>query len=225
MPNVCKDLAFDLAEIKFASGGGAQGIFEGYASVFGVVDSDGDIIEPGAFAQTLKSQSRAVAMFFNHRRNEIPVGKWLNLAEDARGLHVRGELTPGNPQSEALKAAMLHGTVGGMSVGFSAAKGDLTPIATGYSFSNVSRLSEISICTFPANEHATVSALKSMDTIESIRDAEHWLRDSAGLSRSEAQGLIARIKSAIRSDSESGEHAELAALLERLKTFPSLETQ
>ncbi|NBA95513.1 HK97 family phage prohead protease [Pseudomonas sp. R5(2019)] len=218
MPSICKTLAFEQASIKFADGG-AQGIFEGYASVFGVIDGDGDIIEPGAFAQALKTQSRAVAMFFNHRRNEIPVGKWLDLAEDSKGLHVRGELTPGNPQSEALKAAMIHGTVGGMSVGFSAAKGDITSIATGYSFRNVARLSEISVCTFPANEEATVSTLKSMDTIESIRDAESWLRDSAGLSKSEAQALIARIKSAVRSESEGG---EITAILDRLKSFPTV---
>jgi hypothetical protein len=110
-----------------------------------------------------------------------------------------------------------------MSVGFSAAKGDVTPIETGYSFKSVSRLNEISICTFPANELATVSTLKSMDTIESIRDAENWLRDSAGLSKSEAQAFIARIKSAVRSDSEGGDQSEIAALLERLKQFPSLE--
>lgn len=218
MPSICKTLAFDQASIKFASGG-TQGIFEGYASVFGVVDSDGDIIEPGAFANALKTQSRAVAMFFNHRRNEIPVGKWLNLAEDSTGLLVRGELTPGNPQSDALKAAMIHGTVGGMSVGFSATKDDIATIATGYSFKNVSRLSEISICTFPANEQATVSSLKSMDTIESIRDAENWLRESAGLSKSEAQAFIARIKSAVRSDSEGG---DITAILDRLQSFPSV---
>ncbi|MBI6558122.1 HK97 family phage prohead protease [Pseudomonas syringae] len=218
MPSICKTLAFDQAAIKFASGG-AQGIFEGYASVFNVVDGDGDIILPGAFAQALKTQTRAVAMFFNHRRNEIPVGKWLDLSEDSVGLHVRGELTPGNPQSEALKAAMIHGTVGGMSVGFSAAKADVEQIATGYSFKNATRLSEISICTFPANEQAMVSTLKSMDGIESIRDAETWLRDSAGLSKSEAQALIARIKSAVRSDSEGG---EITAILDRIKSFPSV---
>lgn len=215
MSNIQKTLAFDQASIKFSTGG-AQGIFEGYASVFSIVDGDGDIIQPGAFAQALKTQSRAVAMFFNHRRNEIPVGKWLELAEDSTGLHVKGELTPGNPQSDALKAAMIHGTVGGMSVGFSAAKGDVSPIATGYSFKSVARLNEISICTFPANEQATVSALKSMETIESIRDAENWLRDSAGLSKSEALAFIARIKSAVRSDSEGG---EISALLQRINSF------
>ena len=31
-----------------------QGIFEGYASVFGNLDSGGDIVDPGAFARTLE---------------------------------------------------------------------------------------------------------------------------------------------------------------------------
>ncbi len=204
MPTICKTLAFDEAHIKFA-GDGNQGVFEGYASVFNTVDSDGDIILPGAFGKALGSQSRAVAMFFNHRRNDIPVGKWLHLEEDSKGLLARGELTPGNPQSEALKSAMKHGTVNGLSVGFLAAAGDFDRTATGMAFKSMQRLREISICTEPANEDASISSLKSMETIETIRDAEHWLRDSAGLSKSEAQALIARIKSAVRSDSEGGE--------------------
>lgn len=216
MPNICKTLAFDQTEIKFATGG-AQGVFEGYASVFGVTDSDGDIILPGAFASPLKSQTRQVGMFFNHRRGEIPLGKWLHMEEDSKGLFVRGELTPGNPQSESLKAAMLHGTVGGMSVGFTASKDDYDHIATGMAFKSMQRLSEISVCTYPANELATVASMKSMDGIETIRDAEGWLRDAAGLSKSEAQAIIARIKSAVRSESEGGD--DIAALAERIKNF------
>lgn len=215
MSNIQKTIAFDQAEIKF-SGNGTQGVFEGYASVFNKVDSDGDIILPGAFAKALTGQSRAVAMFFNHRRNEIPVGKWLHLEEDSKGLLARGELTPGNPQSEALKSAMQHGTVSGLSVGFLAAVGDFDRIPTGMSFKSMQRLREISICTEPSNEDASISALKSMETIETIRDAEHWLRDSAGLSKSEALAFIARIKSAVRSDSEGG---EISALLQRINSF------
>ncbi|MBD1589661.1 HK97 family phage prohead protease [Pseudomonas typographi] len=219
MPSICKTLAFDQAEIKFA-GGGTQGIFEGYASVFGVVDADGDIILPGAFKKTLETQSRQVGMFYNHRTWEIPVGKWLEMSEDTKGLLVRGELTKGHSGASDLKAAMEHGTVGGMSIGFSAAKDDFDLISTGRAFKSMQRLGEISICTFPANEQATVASLKSMEGITTIRDAEHWLRDVAGVSKSEAQAFIARIKSAVRSESEGGD--EIAALLERLNTFPKL---
>lgn len=218
MSNIQKTLAFDQVEIKFDSAG-KTGTFEGYASVFGVVDSDGDIILPGAFKKALASQSRQVGMFFNHRTWELPVGKWLMLEEDSKGLLTRGELTPGLSVSTDLRAAMEHKTVEGMSVGFTVFKDDFDLIDTGRAFKNVQALREISICTFPANEQATIESMKSLESITTIRDVEHWLRDSAGLSKSQALGFIARIKSAVRSDSEGG---EITAILNRLKTFPTV---
>ncbi len=217
MPNICKTLAFEQAEIKFAGSGTST--FEGYASVFGVVDGDGDIILPGAFSKVLGSQSRQVSMHFNHRTWEIPVGKWLQIEEDSKGLLVHGELTPGHAGAADLLAAMKHQTVGGLSVGFGATKDDYDRIATGRSFKSVSRLSEISICTNPANELATIASMKSLEGVTTIRDAEHWLRDAAGFSKTEAQAFIACIKSAVRSDSESGD--DIAALVASISSFPS----
>lgn len=106
-----------------------------------------------------------------------------------------------------------------MSVGFTVMKDDFDMIATGRAFKSVKALREISICTFPANELATIESMKSMESITTIRDVEHWLRDSVGLSKSQALGLVARIKSAVRSDSEGG---EITAILDRLKSFPSV---
>ncbi|EPI2798873.1 HK97 family phage prohead protease [Citrobacter farmeri] len=220
MPDIIKTLSFDETEIKFA-GDGKQGIFEGYASVFGNTDSDGDIILQGAYKSTLEKQTRKVAMFFNHRQWEIPVGKWDSIEEDSKGLFVRGQLTPGNSAASDLKAAMLHGTVEGMSVGFLATKDDYTLAANGGRiFKNISRLKEISVCTFPANELAGVDSMKSIDGIETIRDVEVWLRDSVGLSKSQAVGLIARFKSAIRSESEDGDNKpDISALLKSISNF------
>ncbi|WP_406704168.1 HK97 family phage prohead protease [Sodalis sp.] len=216
MPTIQKTLAFEQAEIKFA-GDVTQGIFDGYASVFHHTDADGDVFLPGAFKKALSNPSRQVAMFFNHRTWELPVGKWTALDEDARGLRVRGELTPGHRGAQDLMAAMKHGSVEGLSVGFQARREDYDVSRTGRIYKNVAALQEISICTFPANEQANVSSIKSLDGIDSIRDAENWLRDSAGLSKSQAMGLIARIKSALRSESEGD---TLAALCERIKSFP-----
>ncbi|WP_447871163.1 HK97 family phage prohead protease [Serratia fonticola] len=221
MTEIKKTLSFEETEIKF-TGDGTQGIFEGYASVFGNVDSDGDVILYGAFKNTLEKQTRKVAMFFNHRAWELPVGKWDALQEDTKGLFVRGQLTPGHSGASDLKAAMQHGTVEGMSVGFSVTKDDYSLAANGGRiFKNISALREISVCTFPANELAGVSAMKSIDGIETIRDVENWLRDSVGLSKSQAVGLIARFKSAIRSESDSDENkTEISALIERISSFP-----
>ncbi|MBW1213649.1 HK97 family phage prohead protease [Pantoea allii] len=221
MAEIVKTLAFEETEIKF-SGDGKQGIFEGYASVFNNTDSDGDIILPGAFKSALANQSRKVAMFFNHKTWDLPVGKWDSLAEDDKGLYVRGQLTPGHSGATDLKAAMQHGTVDGMSVGFSVTKDDYSLGTSGRIFKNIAALREISVCTFPANELAGVSAMKSIDGIETIRDVENWLRDSAGLTKSQAVGLIARFKSAIRSESGGDENeAQINALLQSIKSFPS----
>lgn len=221
MTEIKKTLSFEETEIKF-TGDGTQGIFEGYASVFGNIDSDGDVILSGAFKNTLAKQTRKVAMFFNHRAWELPVGKWEALQEDTKGLFVRGQLTPGHSGASDLKAAMQHGTVEGMSVGFSVTKDDYSLAANGGRiFKNISALREISVCTFPANELAGVSAMKSIDGIETIRDVENWLRDSVGLSKSQAVGLIARFKSAIRSESDSDENkTDITALIERISSFP-----
>lgn len=220
MPDINKTLSFDQTEIKF-TGDGKQGIFEGYASVFNNTDSDGDIILPGAFKNALANQTRKVAMFFNHKTWDLPVGKWDALEEDSKGLLVRGQLTPGHSGATDLKAAMQHGTVEGMSVGFSVTKDDYSMGTSGRIFKNVAALREISVCTFPANELAGVSAMKSAEGIETIRDVENWLRDSVGLSKSQAVGMIARFKSAIRSESEGDQDkTELAALLESIQSFP-----
>lgn len=220
MPEINKTLSFDQTEIKF-TGDGKQGIIEGYASVFNNTDSDGDIILPGAFKNALANQTRKVAMFFNHKTWDLPVGKWDALEEDNKGLLVRGQLTPGHSGASDLKAAMQHGTMEGMSVGFSVNKDDYSIGTLGRIFKNVSALREISVCTFPANELAGVSAMKSAEGIETIRDVENWLRDSVGLSKSQAVGMIARFKSAIRSESEGDQDkTEIAALIESIQSFP-----
>ncbi|VFR96519.1 Phage capsid and scaffold [plant metagenome] len=217
MPAIIKAIAFDDAQIKFAADG-KQGVFEGYASVFDVVDSDDDIVAPGAFKSALATGARP-AMHFNHRKFEIPVGKWTHLEEDSRGLFARGELTPRHSTSEDLKAAMEHGTVTGLSVGMLIDKSGMDIRASGGRiFRTVKTLREISLCTNPANDQAHIDSFKSLDGVESIRDVEDWLRDAAGLSQAQSRGLIARVKSAIRRESEDD---GIAALVQQISSFPS----
>lgn len=217
MQSLCKTIAFEEAEIKFV-GGGQAGVFEGYASVFGVTDSDGDVFMPGAYKSALSGQSRPVNMYFNHRTRELPVGKWQAVSEDPKGLVVRGELTKGLSVASDLEAAMQHGTVRGLSVGVLFTRSDYEATKTGRAFKNIAMLREISIVTEPANPASIIESMKSLDGVETVRDVESWLRDSAGLSKSEAQAAIACIKSAVRRDSEGQD--EMTAILAQLKKSP-----
>ena len=66
---------------------GDAGSFEGYASVFGGVDTYGDTIVKGAFDSTLR-QNGLPKMFFGHDWG-MPIGKWTSAKEDDKGLYVR----------------------------------------------------------------------------------------------------------------------------------------
>jgi len=71
-----------------------DGAVEGYASLFGEVDQARDMVMPGAFTQTLRHRGlRRIPMLFQHDPSE-PVGIWLELREDMRGLWARGRLIP-----------------------------------------------------------------------------------------------------------------------------------
>ena len=110
---IFKSLPLESVELRFE---GNTRKFRGYASTFNGNDSYGDTILPGAYLKTLADNGMP-KMFFAHDWG-LPVGKWLSAVEDEKGLLVEGELTPGNPQSDAILAAMKHGTVDGLSIGF-----------------------------------------------------------------------------------------------------------
>lgn len=72
-----------------------QGIFTGHASVFGVVDLDNDVVEPGAFAESIATGTAAagVLIFGQHDDRKEPLGRSLELREDAVGLFVKGQIS------------------------------------------------------------------------------------------------------------------------------------
>ena len=72
----------------------ADGTVEGYASLFGEIDQARDMVMRGAFADTLVTRGvRRIPMLFQHDPSE-PVGIWLELREDHRGLYAHGRLIP-----------------------------------------------------------------------------------------------------------------------------------
>ena len=173
-----------------------NGTFSGYASTFGGVDSYGDTIMAGAYKGIIdeiqRGDSYMPKMFVNHRSWDIPVGKYTMIEEDERGLFMTGEFTKGNPQADMIKAAMQHGTLDGLSIGFMI--GDYEMIEEeGKSrrlIKSIKELPEVSIVTYPADENARVdltSVKSTLDNIATVRDFEKFLREVAGFSNSLAR--------------------------------------
>jgi len=192
-----KSLAMQAVQFKLAAN---ENTFEGYASTFGNVDSYGDTIVKGAYADTLKTNGLP-KMFFNHDRYAVPIGKWVKAVEDDYGLLLTGELTPGNTLAEQVQAAFKHETVDSLSIGYALKKGDFQETETGRTINKVALLSETSIVTFPADKFAKVNlaSVKSIDfeallpECKTERDIERLLRD-AGLGKWEAMALVSRAK-------------------------------
>lgn len=160
-----------------------DGKFEGYASVFNIVDQGMDIVERGAFAQTLND--RKPKMLWQHDPNQ-PIGVWEELREDERGLFVKGRLLKDVARGREAMALMRAGALDAMSIGY------ITKEAEQEGRGSVRRLKvldlrEISLVTFPMNESALITGVKSIRT---KREFEEFLCD-AGFSRKEAKRFTA----------------------------------
>jgi hypothetical protein len=137
----------------------AEGIVEGYASLFGEVDQARDMVMPGAFAMTLKLRGvRRIPMLFQHDPAE-PIGVWLDLHEDGRGLYARGRLIPDVTRAREVLALVRAGAIDGLSIGFRTASARVDPKTRIRKVTGVD-LWEISIVTFPLLNGARVQAVK-----------------------------------------------------------------
>lgn len=210
-----KTLQIDSAGLKFS--GDNPRIFEGYASVFGGVDSYGDMIMPGAYADTLKDENRngrPIRMRWNHFGGVI--GKWLEIKEDDVGLWVRGELTPNHSVASDVAASMQHKAVEGLSIGYWVPEGGSEMNGRIRQLKKIN-LIEISVVEEPADVNAQISGIKSaLDNVHELKDVEALLRDACGLSRADATALVSRVKSLSHGDRGGDiDTGDLAALIKR----------
>lgn len=217
-----KSLAFAAVQFKLAADDAS---FTGYASAFNQVDSYGDTILKGAYVDTLKANGLP-KMFFNHDSYSVPIGKWTKAEEDDYGLLLTGEFTPGNVMGEQVKAALKHGTIDSLSIGYGLKKGDFDETTGGRLIRKVAMLKETSIVVFPADKFARINldSVKSSFTAEiaeisTIRDFEYFLRDAGSFSKGAAQALTAQAKNVFgqRDAADQIEAKRQGKILERIQ--------
>lgn len=200
------------------------GSFTGYGSVFDVVDQGKDIVVPGAFADSLDAMARKgrrLPILWQHRHGE-PLGVYESVKEDAHGLLMDGRLLINDVQ-RAKEAHALMGAkaVNGLSIGYRTLDFDFD------SKTNVTKLKkldlkETSIVTFPMNDDARVSAVKSLGhllkdgNLPSFAEFEDFLCE-AGFSRTQAKALAgAGLRKLHQCEADSNKAGEVVDLL---KTF------
>jgi hypothetical protein len=144
---------------RVVSAHATSALFQGYASLFDVVDLGRDVVLRGAFAESLARRGTSgVRMLWQHDPAE-PIGAWHVLREDARGLFVRGGLNLGVARGREVFSLLRQGALDGLSIGFKAVGARTEPR------SGIRRLSkidlwEISLVTFPLLPQARVLAVE-----------------------------------------------------------------
>jgi len=186
-------------------------MISGYASTYDL-DKGGDIIVRGAFQKTLSEGAAKVKVLWQHN-SQMPIGRPVSMTEDERGLFVESYIAKTRQGDEALELAR-EGIIDSMSIGYmvneSEYKDDGVRVITELT------LMEYSLVTWPMNEAAIITGIKSLE----VREIERVLRE-AGLSRSQAKAVAcAGVKSLREADQKAATDAEsLEAFNASLKTL------
>lgn len=182
-------------EVKFVGGIGETGVFSGLGACFNNIDSHGDIILPGAFAETLadyRAKGLMPGMYCEHSpyvgNDLLPVGVWTSLVEDSEGLRARGKIS-GAADTEfgrRIVGLMKDGALGGLSIAFNCPLGGA--VMTGDKTSGAAKrilrrinLVSLDIVRDPSNPGARIDLIKSARAL-----ADHQAADAIGSGTSNA---------------------------------------
>ena len=138
--------------------GADAGVIAGYASLFGLPDQGGDIVQKGAYAASLaklKASGGSVKMLWQHDPTQ-PIGVWEEIYEDARGLYVKGRLLFEVERAREAQALVKAGAIDGLSIGYRTVTAEKT--GKGQRLLAELELWEVSLVTFPMLKEARVAA-------------------------------------------------------------------
>ena len=159
-----------------------EGIVSGYFSAFGMVDSDGDIMMPGAFKRSIQdwgpNGKARIKHLLNHDPSK-PLGKIMELEEDEYGLKYTSQIGTHSLGKDFIKM-VESGLIAEHSIGFKILReqksGDANQIH------EVMLFEGSSLTAWGANENTPMIGMKNMGKIADIqaqiKSFEKFIRDS-----------------------------------------------
>ncbi len=151
------------------------GIIKGYANVYNVKDSDGDISLPGSFSKTVAERAKKIKIFKNHTPQLVGVPLELDIA-DPYGLGLTAKMLmdtdAGRDTFHEVKFLHENGFESGMSIGGWIIKRNPKNKAEVVEY----KLKEISVLTTeePANQLSLVNAVKAVKELTEPTQEEFW---------------------------------------------------
>jgi hypothetical protein len=139
------------------------------------------------------------------------------MREDDTGLFVKGQLADTQLGGDAYKLLKM-GAVSGLSIGFRTLKSKLDEESGIRTLTEV-ELWEVSLVTFPANDAARITGVKSESELPTEREFERWLRREGGYTEAQAKTIVSKGFRQVRREAMPSEEAcgELLASLQRLQ--------
>jgi HK97 family phage prohead protease len=153
-----KDLKFLNIPFEIKADSDDELIIEGHGAVKGNIDSYKDVITDGAFKKTIKEQGERIAFCYQHDIYN-PIGKILDIKEDAKGLWLRVKISDAEND---IKTKIKEGILKEMSIGYSvmdAKRGEQD--GEDVNFLTEIKLYEVSLVTIAANPLAMIENMKS----------------------------------------------------------------
>lgn len=222
-----------FAEVKFTDS--SHGGFEGYGSLFGVLDQGGDIVDKGAFSGSLSEFVKDGFISLGHDWNGLSIGTVTDAGEDEHGLYLRTEYHSTTLAQDARRVAqerLARGKSVGLSIGFGIKPGGMKSEDDGIRHLTDLHLFEVAQVNVPMLRPAGLTMVKGLglpfdEHSENVRVAiDEWLervrtgsdvRLKAGRALSEARrNRIAAVREALRSYAD-----EIDALL--METEPRID--
>lgn len=163
---------------------------EGYGSTFGNIDLGGDVMMPGAFANSLTkhaTEGTKPKMLWNHRSYDLPIGVWDSFKEDEHGLYMKGRFADTQLGRDVRTLAKMR-AIDSMSIGFTIVDAEFS--REGIFMLKEVDLWEVSPVNFPMNPEAVIAAVKSQ--FSDPRSFERHLRD-AGCSQRTAKTIVSEV--------------------------------
>jgi HK97 family phage prohead protease len=147
---------FEIQETKADDSGNL--IISGYGAIFGNIDAGGDVIQMGAFANTLEERKDRIAFCYQH---DIwhPIAKIQEIKEDVKGLYIRAMISA---SEDDIQVKIKEGILKEMSIGYQTVE-SRNEMKEGKQVRVLTKVSlyEVSIVTVAMNQMAMIETMKS----------------------------------------------------------------
>lgn len=185
---------FELKELHDDEGEGMF-MFEGFASTFGNLDLDDDVIDKGAFKKSLAK--RKPKLLWQHSLDE-PLGVFTSIEESSAGLFVKAKMPLEDTfVSGRVRPQIKIGSITSMSIGFFIVESTFnreTEIRTIHEV----ELFEISLVSIPANPKAVITSFKRADMDDffklGLKEQEDLFTSGVKFSQRTAKELVSVLK-------------------------------